>query len=44
LQTATDRYYACPLVPSGPLLVSFFSIHSQSITMEEQAHDDPSDP
>jgi hypothetical protein len=29
---------------SGPLLVSFFSIHAQSITMEEKAHDHRSDP
>jgi peptide/nickel transport system permease protein len=28
---------------SGPLLVSFFSIHSQSIIMEEKAHDHRSD-
>jgi hypothetical protein len=29
---------------SGPLLVSFFSIHFPSITMEEKAHDHCSDP
>jgi len=29
---------------SGSLLVSFFSIHFQSITMEEKAHDNRSDP
>jgi hypothetical protein len=28
---------------SGSLLVSFFSIHSQSITMEEKPHDHRSD-
>ena len=30
--------------PQWALLVSFFSIHSQSITMEEKAHDHRSDP
>jgi hypothetical protein len=29
---------------SGPLLVSFFSIHVQSVTMEEKAYDHRSDP
>jgi hypothetical protein len=29
---------------SGSLLVSFFSIHFQSIPMEEKAHDNRSDP